>query len=98
MKKSKKYSNDMGDSDNPPRFKDRYELSREALARGEHPSGNSFLTNPVASDTDCTGFAVTVPHNDAEAKSRSRLCGDVPVTSHTEKGVKGNRDEEKKRK
>ena len=96
MKKSKKHPADEGT--NPPRFKDRYELSRESIARGEHPSSESFLLNPVASDTDCTGFAVTVPHDDAEAKSRSRLCGDVPVTSHTEKGVKGNDDGQKKRK
>ena len=83
--------------ENAPVFKDKYELSREKVRQGEHPSTDAYFTNPVASATDCTGFAVTIPHNNAEAKSLSHLCGDVPVTSHKEKGVKDSGSEKRKK-
>ena len=44
---------------------------------------DAFLTTPVASDRDCTGYAVTVPMSDEEAESYESLFR-VPCTSSPE--------------
>ncbi|MBP3347434.1 MAG: hypothetical protein J6L92_01615 [Clostridia bacterium] len=48
----------------------------------EHPSEKAFLTNPVASSTDRTGFAVTVPPTEDSARELSEMFGNIPLTSH----------------
>ncbi len=50
----------------------------------KHPSEDAFLTNPVASPTDRTGFAVTVPQDDYEAENISDMFENLPLTSHKE--------------
>lgn len=49
----------------------------------KHPSEDAFLTNPVASTTDRTGFAVTIPTTTEQAKEISDMFGNIPLTSHT---------------
>ena len=48
----------------------------------KHPSEEAFLTNPVASATDRTGFAVTVPQTQFNAEELSDMFGDIPITQH----------------
>lgn len=48
----------------------------------KHPSEDAFLTNPVASTTDRTGFAVTIPATTEQAKEISDMFGNIPLTSH----------------
>lgn len=43
-------------------------------------SEDAFLTNPVASATDCTGYVQRVPENSDEAESYEEIY-DVPVSS-----------------
>ena len=50
----------------------------------KYPCEEAFLTNPVASNTDRTGFAVVVPQNDFEAESVSDMFENIPLTSHKE--------------
>lgn len=50
----------------------------------KHPSEDAFLTNPIASTTDRTGFAVTVPATTEQAKEISDMFGNIPLTSHTQ--------------
>ena len=52
------------------------------------PCETAFLTNPVASFTDRTGFTPVVPETDAEAESYSELFDEVPVTAHKDESVK----------
>ena len=40
---------------------------------------DAFLTNNVASSTDATGFAVTIPRTDEEAEGLSEMFNNVPV-------------------
>lgn len=48
----------------------------------KHPSEDAFFTNPIASTTDRTGFAVTVPATTEQAKEISDMFGNIPLTSH----------------
>lgn len=48
---------------------------------------NAFLTNPVASATDRTGFAQVVPQTDSEAEEYSQMFENVPITSHKDESV-----------
>lgn len=48
----------------------------------KHPSEDAFFTNPVASVTDRTGFAVTVPETELQAREISDMFGNIPLTSH----------------
>lgn len=50
---------------------------------------DAFLTNPVASANDATGYAVTVPQNDTEAKELSDMQGGVPLSSHKDSHTRG---------
>lgn len=50
----------------------------------KYPAEDAFLTNPVASFTDRTGFAVTVPQSDDEARAVSDMFENIPLTSHKE--------------
>ena len=43
-------------------------------------SENAFLTNPIASATDCTGITQNIPYTDEEAESYCDIA-DVPVTA-----------------
>ena len=43
-------------------------------------SKDAFLTNPVASATDCTGITQTIPETEAEAQSYCDIA-DVPITA-----------------
>ena len=59
----------------------------------KHPSEVAFLTNPVASATDRTGLAVTVPQAEHNAKALSDMFGDIPISEHlttSDDGVKHN--------
>ncbi|HPE94660.1 MAG TPA: hypothetical protein PLT66_01145 [Bacillota bacterium] len=47
----------------------------------DHPSKDAFLTNPVASVNECTGFVPTPPETQHEASAYSELA-DVPVTKN----------------
>lgn len=51
---------------------------------------NAFLTNPVASATDRTGFAQVVPQTDSEAEEYSQMFENVPITSHKDESVPGH--------
>ncbi len=44
------------------------------------PVEDAFLKTPIASDRDCTGYAVTIPMSDEEAESYESLFR-VPCTS-----------------
>ena len=48
----------------------------------KYPCEDAFLTNPVASQTDRTGFAVVVPQTDFEAEAVSDMFENIPLTSH----------------
>lgn len=43
-------------------------------------SKDAFLTNPIASATDCTGITQTIPETEEEAQSFCDIA-DIPVTS-----------------
>ncbi len=49
---------------------------------------DQFLKNRVASATDATGYAVTVPATDSEAVNLSRLQGGIPTTSDRDNNTK----------
>lgn len=57
----------------------------------KYPCEDAFLTNPVASQTDRTGFAVVVPQTDAEAEAVSDMFDGIPLTSHKESSKKENK-------
>lgn len=44
-----------------------------------HPAENAFLTNPVASATDFTGYGINMPMTEDEADSLSEMFEDVPT-------------------
>lgn len=50
----------------------------------KYPAEDAFLTNPVASPTDRTGFSVVVPQTDDEAREISNMFENIPLTSHKE--------------
>lgn len=52
------------------------------MRRKKYPCEDAFLTNPVASTTDRTGFAVTIPATTEQAKEISDMFGNIPLTSH----------------
>ncbi len=52
------------------------------MKKTKHPSEDAFLTNPVASAKDATGFAPTLPKTEFEAEQLSDMFYQVPVTSH----------------
>lgn len=52
------------------------------MKKHKYPSEDAFLTNPVASSTDRTGFAVTIPETTSQAKEISDMFGNIPLTSH----------------
>lgn len=56
----------------------------------EHPAKDAFLTNPVASAQDRTGYGVTLPLDEEEADSLSDLFEQVP-TSPSRLGKNGIR-------
>lgn len=56
----------------------------------KYPCEDAFLTNPVASQTDRTGYAVVVPQTDSEAEAISDMFEKVPLTSHKEYDDKEN--------
>lgn len=43
-------------------------------------SKDAFLSNPIASATDCTGITQKIPYTDEEAESYCDIA-DVPVTA-----------------
>ncbi|MBR3995849.1 MAG: hypothetical protein IKI97_11305 [Clostridia bacterium] len=45
----------------------------------EHPSAYAFLTNPVASVNEFTGYGTKLPLSDEEADSLSDMFEDVPT-------------------
>ena len=48
--------------------------------KAEHPSKDAFLTNPVASASEFTGYGVKMPLNEFEAESLSDMFEKVPTT------------------
>ena len=44
-----------------------------------HPSGKAFLTNPVASANEFTGYGIKIPLSDEEADSLSDMFDNVPA-------------------
>ncbi len=46
----------------------------------KHPSEDAFLTNPVASASDWTGYGIKIPLSAEEADSLSDMLRDVPTT------------------
>ena len=46
----------------------------------EHPATDAFLTNPVASPQDRTGYGVSLPLDEDEADSLSDLFEQVPTS------------------
>ena len=59
----------------------------------KHPSEEAFLTNPVASATDRTGFAVTEPQTQFNSEELSDMLGDIPIAQHlstSDDGIKHN--------
>ena len=46
----------------------------------EHPAKDAFLTNPVASAQDRTGYGVKLPLDEEEADSLSDLFEQVPTS------------------
>lgn len=46
----------------------------------KYPCEDAFLTNPVASANDRTGYVRQVPLNVSEAESLSQMFEDIPVT------------------
>lgn len=47
---------------------------------GKYPCENAFMTNPVASVNDATGYVPTLPDESYEAENYADLC-QVPVSS-----------------
>lgn len=52
----------------------------------KYPCEDAFLHGSVASASDCTGIAVTIPETDEEAESLMNIR-DVPVTSRDGDGI-----------
>ena len=46
--------------------------------KNQHPCANAFLTNPVASANEFTGYGIKLPLSDEEADSLSEMLEDVP--------------------
>ncbi len=46
----------------------------------KYPCENAFMTNPIASSNDCTGFTVVIPDDASEADGYNDIYH-VPVTS-----------------
>lgn len=44
-----------------------------------HPSGNAFLTNPVASANEFTGYGAKMPLCEEEADELSEMFEDIPT-------------------
>lgn len=44
-----------------------------------HPAETAFMTNPVASANDFTGYGVKIPLSEEEADSLSGMFEDVPT-------------------
>ena len=44
-----------------------------------HPSGKAFLTNPIASANEFTGYGIKIPLSEEEADSLSDMFEDVPA-------------------
>lgn len=59
----------------------------------EHPSARAFLTNPVASVNEFTGYGTKLPLSEEEADDLSEMFDDVP----TEDSRLGNKVEETKK-
>ncbi len=45
-----------------------------------HPSKDAYLTNPVASASDFTGYGISMPMDDYEAENLSTMFENIPVT------------------
>ncbi len=46
----------------------------------EHPAKYAFLTTPVASATDRTGYGIRMPMDEEEAEELSDMFDEVPTT------------------
>ena len=46
----------------------------------KYPCEDAFLTNPIASVNDRTGYGIKIPMSDQEADSLSDMFEDVPTT------------------
>ena len=45
----------------------------------KHPSEDAFLTNPIASANEYTGYGFNMPMSEDEADSLSEMFEDVPI-------------------
>ena len=45
----------------------------------KHPSEDAFLTNPIASANEYTGYGINMPMSEDEADSLSEMFDDVPI-------------------
>lgn len=57
-----------------------YQSKKDNENSDEDHRSSSYLINSVASATDFTGYAVTVPENEDEGENLSELFSDVPVS------------------
>lgn len=55
-------------------------MSKKSSKNSNPPCKDAFLTNPVASSQDCTGYSPTQNRTEEEAEHRATLC-DVPASS-----------------
>ena len=65
-------------------------------AKKTHSSADAFLTNPVASANEFTGYGARLPLSDEEADSLSEMFEDVPCEEsrmdNSAKDIKKNRN------
>ncbi len=50
-----------------------------------HPSKDAFLTNPVASVNEATGYVNTAVQTNYEANNLSKIQGNIPTTPLSKK-------------
>lgn len=62
-----------------PAFAKGMEFTMDDKSIKKHPSEDAFLTNPIASNQDTTGFVPTIPQDEYEARSYKDIRY-VPVT------------------
>ena len=46
---------------------------------GKHPAEDAFLTNPIASANEYTGYGINMPMSEDEADNLSEMFDDVPI-------------------
>ena len=69
--------------------------TKKTDSKKEHPSAHAFLTNPVASVNEFTGYGSKLPLSEEEADSLSDMFDDVPTEeSYLEEKSKCKKDKD----